>query len=142
MLTIPSSIGCSGKVRFASIFMLTRAMVMTSSPFLQHRPQVIDNQEIVGGLALEFFRRNTAYYDNGTSTSVEQIVWDVEPHVAETIFWEMLNSSGVTVIPWAAVAAVKRNGSTLTSVFDVNKRQFSAKVKITSLATRMCSRGY
>lgn len=60
---------------------------------------VIDNQQIVGGLALEFFRRVTAYYHGTAGTSVKQghLLWNFEPHVAGLIFAEMLNSSGVTV---------------------------------------------
>lgn len=49
----------------------------------------------IGGLAHEFFLRNARHYN----TSATQPLYYLEPHVAEAVFYAMLNESGVVYIP-------------------------------------------
>jgi hypothetical protein len=51
----------------------------------------VGKQDVIGGIAKEFFERVGRHYD-------EQIEWHFEPHVAEQVFDEMLREAKVTTI--------------------------------------------
>lgn len=57
--------------------------------------------EVIGGLALEFFNRSAAAY----ATRQPRAPWNLEPHVAKRTFLAMLNESGVVLLPPDQVAA-------------------------------------
>src|SRR4029079_8575281 len=52
----------------------------------------VNRPEIVGGLAREYFERVGKEYGKG------EMVWHIEPHVAEKVFREMARDAGVRVI--------------------------------------------
>ena len=55
--------------------------------------------EVIGGLAREFFNRSAASYTIPQPRSP----WNLEPHVARQVFVEMLRESGATILPPAEV---------------------------------------
>ena len=57
----------------------------------------------MGGLAREFFLRNARFY-NASSNAPQ---YELEPHVAEQLFLQMLAEANVTRVPVAAVAGVR-----------------------------------
>ncbi len=63
----------------------------------------------IGGVALEFYRRNGARYNQG-------VRWNLEPHVAEQIFAEMLAEAGVPVVFNQRLAALQKSGPRITQV--------------------------
>lgn len=95
------------------------------------RPSDIDNRLLVGGIAREFFELNTAWYQKPNTT----LVWDVEPHVAASLFRQMLDAANVTLLVNASVASatVSRrrslgNQSAIESIRDHSGRVFAAAV--------------
>ena len=58
--------------------------------------------DVIGGLALEFFRASAAEY----ATPQPRSPWNLEPHVASRVFARLLNESGVAVLPPAQVLTV------------------------------------
>src|SRR3954454_15162255 len=52
-------------------------------------------KEVVGGLALEFYWRAGVHYQMARYGN--EVSWLHEPHVAETIFREMLAAAGISV---------------------------------------------
>jgi hypothetical protein len=70
----------------------------------------IGNTNVIGGLALELFTRNAAYYGQSTPE------WFFEPHVAEKILLEMLSEAGVDVIYNQTIKSAATSGTTITSI--------------------------
>ena len=56
----------------------------------------VGRREVIGGYALEFYRRAGNYYE--MSRYLQDIAWLVEPKAAENIFRQMLQEAGVTVL--------------------------------------------
>lgn len=82
--------------------------------------------EAIGGLALEFFHRNAKRY----STLQPRTPWNLEPHVAESVFREMLSESGVALLQPGQVASVKVDDAVLRSITTVDGRVYTSKVFI------------
>ena len=82
--------------------------------------------EVIGGLALEFFQRNARSY----ATPQPRAPWNLEPHVAKHVFMAMLNESGVALLPPAEVSAVHKQALRLTSIATEDGRNYSARVMI------------
>lgn len=66
----------------------------------------------IGGLAREFFIRNSRYYN----ATAEAPLFKLEPHVAELIFLQMLSEANVTRVSVAAVARVEFSGTRVSSL--------------------------
>jgi len=80
---------------------------------------------VIGGLALEFFQRNARAYH----TPQPRPPWNLEPHVARGVFLEMLNESGVQLLPSAQVLVAAMTGnSTLQEITVVGGATYSARV--------------
>src|ERR1051326_9026077 len=56
----------------------------------------VGRREVIGGYALEFYFRAGKVYN--TAQYLQDIAWLPEPKVAESIFRQWLNESGVTVL--------------------------------------------
>jgi hypothetical protein len=56
----------------------------------------VGRREVIGGYALEFYWRAGNAYN--MAQHLQDIAWLPEPHVAETIFRDMLREAGVTVL--------------------------------------------
>jgi hypothetical protein len=56
----------------------------------------VGKREVIGGMALEFYLRAARRYDLGQH--LQSIAWMPEPHVAESIFFEMLSEANVKVL--------------------------------------------
>ena len=81
--------------------------------------------EVIGGLALEFFQRNAKSYP----TPQPRAPWNLEPHVAREVFLAMLNESGVVLLPPAQVLSVtKTPGGVLRSIAVEDGALYSARV--------------
>jgi hypothetical protein len=80
--------------------------------------------EVVGGLALEFFKSNAAEYPG----KEPRAPWNLEPHVAKRVFLRMLNRSGVTMLDPAQVVAVRKEGTTIQTVTVDDGKTYSARV--------------
>ncbi len=63
----------------------------------------------IGGLALEFYRRNGARYN-------QSVRYNLEPHVAEQIFAQMLAEAGVQVVFNQRLASVAMNNRRITQL--------------------------
>ena len=63
----------------------------------------------IGGMAREFYRRNGARYG-------ESLRYNLEPHVAEQIFSQMLAEAGVTVVFNQRLASLVKSGQRITRV--------------------------
>jgi hypothetical protein len=66
----------------------------------------------IGGLAREFFLRNARFYN----ASADAPRYELEPHVAELLFLQMLAEANVTRVPVAAVAGVRLTGARVTAL--------------------------
>ncbi len=53
------------------------------------------NERVIGGYALEFYKRVGAHYE--ISRYGHHVAWYYEPHVGELVFNEMVKGAGVTV---------------------------------------------
>mgnify|MGYP002845946032 CR=1 FL=1 len=81
--------------------------------------------EVIGGLALEFFQRNAKSYP----TPQPRAPWNLEPHVAREVFLAMLNESGVVLLPPAQVLSVTKTPSgVLRSIAVEDGALYSARV--------------
>lgn len=63
----------------------------------------------IGGVALEFYRRNGARYN-------QSVRWNLEPRIAEQIFAEMLAEAGVPVVFNQRLASLQMSGPRITQV--------------------------
>jgi hypothetical protein len=84
----------------------------------------VGNGTVIGGLALEFFRRVGSQY------GVAGPVWSFEPHVAENIFRSLLDAAGVEVFFSQRLASVHKTGPRIDSIRMENGREFQGKVFI------------
>ncbi|MEN8191280.1 MAG: FAD-dependent oxidoreductase [Bacteroidota bacterium] len=77
----------------------------------------IGNKRAIGGMSREFYKRVFAYY-NPTSDSIGTM-WTFEPHVAESIFNDMINEEGIPVYyeeRLNLISGVKKNGTIITKI--------------------------
>ena len=71
--------------------------------------------EVIGGLALEFFHRSAASY----ATRQPRAPWNLEPHVAEATFRAMLAEANVTLLPFDEIGVVRTDGLEVRSITTV-----------------------
>lgn len=84
----------------------------------------MDRQEnVIGGLALEFFRRAGKHYG-------QDVAWMFEPHVAEEILKEMLAEQKVSVKFGQALASIEQNDGRIRSLKTTDGNEYTAKVFI------------
>lgn len=96
--------------------------------------------KVIGGLALEFYRRNRAHYGAVPPSAHEEssgcrlpssrcnVTYNLEPHVARGIFEDMLAEAGVDVIWGATVTRVVVSRERIISVDTRNVTDLHAKV--------------
>lgn len=103
----------------------------------------------IGGLAREFYHRNRVHYGNLSTTTTttttpcrlptqpgcNEIAFNLEPHVARSIYEDMLNESHVDVYYGAQVQSVRmkqtnntNNTTTIETVTVLNGTSFSARI--------------
>ena len=80
--------------------------------------------EVIGGIPLEFFQRNARRY----AVPQPRAPWNLEPHVAKSVFLTMLNESGVELLPFAEVDHAAKEGTRLGSITMVDGATYTAKV--------------
>lgn len=80
----------------------------------------------IGGLAREFFVRNARRYN----ASATEPLYFLEPHVAESVFLEMLAGAGVARVQTARVASVDFSGTHISSLATLDGGRFAADVFI------------
>jgi hypothetical protein len=86
----------------------------------------VDNQQqLIGGLAHQFFTAAGAHYH-------QPISYAFEPHVAEEILQRMLARAGVQTFFHSRLTAADKNASVITRIRLENGREFSAQVFIDS----------
>lgn len=79
---------------------------------------------VVGGFALDFFLRNAHWYAPNASLPL----FELEPRVAERLFLESLSRAGAALVSGVeGIAAVAREGASLTSVTTLGGASFEAK---------------
>ena len=81
-------------------------------------------KEVIGGYSLEFFQRVGAKYGR-------EIEWHFEPHVAESVFNDLIKDAGVRVLlehPLREKHGVAKTGTTVTQVVTENGTSFRARV--------------
>jgi hypothetical protein len=81
----------------------------------------IGNKAAIGGIAREFYRRLGQHYGKD-----EQ--WTFEPHVAENLFFQMINEARVPVYLQQRLASVKKEGGRLTEIAMESGQIFRAKM--------------
>ena len=89
----------------------------------------VGRREVIGGLALEFYWRAGTYY--GLPQYLQDFAWYVEPHVAESIFRQMLQEAKVTYLPNRRLRetnGVRRHDNTIAAVETEDGATYSAKV--------------
>ncbi len=84
----------------------------------------VGDRTAIGGLANDFFMRVSSHYGNSNSTLPQ---YEFEPHVAELIFKDMMQDSGVNVIDAIGIVSVEKSKSTLLS-FSTPSYTFTGKV--------------
>ncbi len=112
----------------------------------------IGNKAAIGGLAREFYHRVAQHYAQpeawhfetregyfaqrgGRSTladlsSPAGTMWTFEPHVAEDIFFQMVNEAQVPVYFQQRLAAVKKEGGRITEIAMENGKVYRARMFI------------
>src|SRR5436190_13591438 len=111
----------------------------------------VGNKAAIGGIAREFYHRVAQHYarddawrfenrddfrkSKSTRTppdlsSAEATMWTFEPHVAEDIFFQMLNESKVPVFLHQRLAQVKKDGTRIVEITMENGKVFRAKMFI------------
>jgi hypothetical protein len=112
----------------------------------------IGNKAAIGGIAREFYHRIAQHYSQdsawrfekredyfqhrgGHSTiadlnAPEATMWTFEPHVAEDIFFQMLNEAKVPVYFQQRLATVKKENRRLTELLMENGKVYRAKMFI------------
>lgn len=111
----------------------------------------IGNKAAIGGIAREFYRRVAQHYarDDGWRyekrddflkaksgrappdlNSPDATMWTFEPHVAEDIFFQMLNEAKIPVYLQQRLAKVKKDGARIVEIAMENGKVFRAKVFI------------
>jgi hypothetical protein len=92
----------------------------------------IGRRSVIGGYALEFFKRLGKYY-NYQSMTRDSIGWFPEPHVAEMVLNQMVKEAGVTVYYQERLkekGGVKMKGGKITGLIMENGDEFAGKVFI------------
>lgn len=90
-------------------------------------------KEVIGGCALEFYRRAGAYYE--LSRYAHSISWIAEPHVAEQVFRDMIRDAKVSLFTQRRLkekGGVRKNGLNLAEILTEDGDAFSARVFIDS----------
>src|SRR5204863_1096198 len=90
-------------------------------------------KEVIGGIALEFYARIGQHYN--IRRYGHDVAWMHEPHLAETVFREMLKQAGVTVLERHRLReknGVLKEGTTIREITMDNGASFSADVFIDS----------
>lgn len=87
------------------------------------RSDVIHQEQLIGGLALEFFTRIGKQYNQPVS-------WTFEPHVAEDTLKAMLKEAGVEVRFGQSLKAVQADGTRLRAMRTLDGNTYTAKVFI------------
>jgi hypothetical protein len=112
----------------------------------------IGNQAAIGGLAREFYQRIARHYARdeawqyerredyfralgGRSTAADlsspgATLWTFEPHVAEDIFFQMVNEAKVAVYFQQRLAGVNKSGARLTGLVMENGKVYRARMFI------------
>src|SRR5688500_19024471 len=83
----------------------------------------IGNKAAIGGISREFYRRVGKHYGKDEA-------WVFEPHVAENIFFDMVNEAGVTLFLQQRLASVKKEGAGIREISMESGRVFRAKMFI------------
>jgi hypothetical protein len=83
----------------------------------------IGNKAAIGGISREFYQRVGKVYGKSEA-------WTFEPHVAEQVFFDMLNEAKVAVFLEQRLASVKKQGSRITEIEMENGRVVRAKIFI------------
>ena len=100
--------------------------------------------EIIGGLAREFYKRNRQHYGQAQHVASAEsgaencrlptqgcnATYNLEPHVAQSIFAAMLNEAGVKVFFAAQVQTVTKQGSAVTTIALTDGSVYHANVFI------------
>ena len=83
----------------------------------------IGNKAAIGGISREFYRRLGQNYGKD-----EQ--WTFEPHVAENIFFQMVNEARVPIYFQQRLVSVKKEGARITEIAMESGKIFRAKMFI------------
>jgi hypothetical protein len=111
----------------------------------------IGNKAAIGGIAREFYHRVAQHYARDDAwrfekrddflkakssrkqtdlSSPDATMWTFEPHVAEDIFFQMLNEAKTPVYLRQRLAQVKKNGARISEIAMENGKVFRAKMFI------------
>ena len=111
----------------------------------------IGNKAAIGGIAREFYQAVARHYARDDAWPLERpqdyfrqragaaipdlnspgaTLWTFEPHVAEDIFFQMLNEARVPVYFVQRLAAVTKTGPRLTAILMENGKVYRAKMFI------------
>lgn len=87
----------------------------------------VGTREVIGGMALEFYMRCGRRY--GVQEHLSQLAWMPEPHVAESVFHEMMSEAGVRVFfrhRLREKTGVEMSGGAIRSITMENGARFRA----------------
>jgi hypothetical protein len=112
----------------------------------------IGNKAAIGGIAREFYHRIAQHYANSNAWRFEQrneyfaqrggrstvsdlnaadaTMWTFEPHVAEDVFFQMLNEAKVGVYFQQRLASVRKEGGRITEIAMENGKVYRARMFI------------
>ncbi len=112
----------------------------------------IGNKAAIGGIAREFYHRVALHYAASNAwrfeprkeyfakrggrstlselTAPDATMWTFEPHVAEDIFFQMVNEAKVGVYFQQRLASVKKEGGRITEIAMENGKAYRAKMFI------------
>jgi len=93
----------------------------------------IGRREVIGGYALEFYWRAGRHYE--TRRQGHDVSWYHEPHVAEEIFRQMLNETGVVVLTGRRLRekdGVRKSGARLLGISMESGETYLADVFVDS----------
>ena len=83
----------------------------------------IGNKAAIGGIAREFYQRVGREYGQAEA-------WKFEPHVAEKVFFDLVNEAGVEVYFLQSLGAVERSDQRITQLTTTNGRGYRAEAFI------------
>src|ERR1041385_304380 len=83
----------------------------------------IGNKAAIGGISREFYQRVGKHYGKDEA-------WTFEPHVAEDVFFQMINEARVTLYFSARLASVKKERARIIETATDSGRAFAAKMFI------------
>jgi hypothetical protein len=89
----------------------------------------VGRREVIGGYALEFYWRAGNAYN--MAQHLQDIAWLPEPHVAESIFRDMLRQAGVTVLLNRRLRekdGVSKSGTRVEAITMENGEQYAARI--------------